>query len=282
LKDLTNLRVIPEKLICLLQEYCAAQVEQSKLCCCYPQKKSDHEMNVSLAVQDLAIVYAVERQDPTLLSPDFLRYSGIVPTDWEVAQQPVRTQQAAQVRFENGVTIVAYPNQVVFAQSLATTQESVEIPAVAQRFSEVLRNMVYQGVGINLRGYVPFAGEGTGTARQFMFDSLLAPGDWQNFGEAPVQASLNLNYQLERCQLGLSINEAVIQLPEQQSFPVLLFAGNFNYLLPRESEAERLQSVSVAVSHWQEDIETFKKLVSEKFLSAAEPEILPTLFATAQ
>jgi hypothetical protein len=239
-------------------------------------------MKASLTVQDLAVVFAVQRQDPTLLSPEFLRYSGIVPTEWEVAQQPVRTQQAAQVRFENGVTIVAYPNQVVFAQSLAAESESVEIASIAQRYSEVLRNMVYQGVGINLRGYVPFAGEDKGAARQFMFDSLLAQGDWQNFGVAPVQASLNLNYQLERCQLGLSVNEAALQLPESESFPVLLFVGNFNYAITGESEAERLQSVSAAVSNWQQDVKTFEELVSQKFLKATEPEVLPNLFATAQ
>jgi hypothetical protein len=239
-------------------------------------------MKTSLTVQDLAIVFAVQRQDPTLLSPEFLRYSGIVPTEWEVAQQPVRTQQAAQVRFENGVTILAYPNQVVFAQSLAAESESVEIASIAQRYSEVLRNMVYQGVGINLRGYVPFAGEDKGAARRFMFDSLLAQGDWQNFGQAPVKASLNLNYQLERCQLGLSINEAALQLPESESFPVMLFAGNFNYAVAGESEAERLQSVSAAVSNWQQDVKTFEELVSQKFLKATEPEVLPNLFATAQ
>jgi hypothetical protein len=239
-------------------------------------------MTASLTVQDLAIVFAVERQDPTLLSPEFLRYSGIVPTEWEVAQQPVRTPQAAQVRFENGVTIVAYPNQVVFAQSLAAAQESVEIPAIAQRYSEVLRNMTYQGVGINVRGYVPFAGQGQDAAHQFLFDSLLAKGDWQNFGEAPVQAFLNLNYQLEHCQLGLSVNEAALQLPETESFPILLFAGNFNYALAGSSEIERLHSLTAAVSNWQQDLRTFEELVCQKFLSVAEPEILPNLFATAQ
>jgi hypothetical protein len=238
-------------------------------------------MTSSLTVQDLAIVFAVERQDPTLLSPEFLRYSGIVPTEWNVVQQPVRTQQAAQVRFENGVTIVAYPNQVVFAQSLAVAQESVEIPAVAQRYSEVLRNMVYQGVGINIRGYVPFVGQGQEAAHQFLFDSFLAKGDWQNFGEAPVQASLNLNYQLERCQLGLSVNEAALQLPETESFPILLFASNFNYALPSESEAGRLAALSTVISSWQQDIETFETLISQKFLRAADPQALPNLFATA-
>jgi hypothetical protein len=54
-------------------------------------------MNQTLDVQELSLVIAVERQDPSLLTPDFLRYSDIIPQDWELARQPVRAQQAAQV-----------------------------------------------------------------------------------------------------------------------------------------------------------------------------------------
>jgi hypothetical protein len=238
-------------------------------------------MKASLTVQDIAFVFAVQRQDPTLLTPEFLAYSGIVPAEWEVAQQPIRTQQAAQVRYQNGATIVAYPNQVVFAQSLAE-DTAVEIPGVAQRYAEVLRNMVYQSVGINVRGYVPFAGENTDAARDYMFSNLLAKGAWQEFGTAPVQASLNLNYKLEKGQLNLSINEATLQLPEQQPFPVMLFVGNFNYALSEESDAEKLHALADAVSAWENNVETFKTLISEKFLGSAAPAALPSMFATAQ
>jgi hypothetical protein len=231
--------------------------------------------------RDIALVFAVQRQDPTLLSPEFLTYSGIVPAEWEVAQQPIRTQQASQVRYQNGATIVAYPNQVIFSQLLAE-DTVVEIPGVAQRYAEVLRNMVYQGVGINVRGYVPFASENTDAARDYMFNNLLAKGDWQEFGTAPIQASLNLNYKLEKGQLNLSINEATLQLPEQQPFPVMLFVGNFNYALSDESEAQKLHALADAVSSWQADVDTFKTLISEKFLGPAASAALPGLFATAQ
>ena len=53
-------------------------------------------MTQNLDVQELSLVIAVERQDPSLLTPDFLRYSGIIPQDWEVSRQPVRAQQAAR------------------------------------------------------------------------------------------------------------------------------------------------------------------------------------------
>jgi hypothetical protein len=234
-------------------------------------------MKATLTVQDLALVFAIQHQDPTLLSPEFLTYSGIVPAGWEVAQQPIRTQQASQVRYQNGVSIIAYPSQVVFAQSFVEDAE-IAIPGVAQRYAEVLRNMVYQGVGINIRGYVPFAGGNMDAAREYMFGNLLAKGSWQEFGTAPAQASLSLNYKLERCQLNLSINEAALQLPEQQPFPVVLFVGNFNYALTGESEAEKLHTVANVVAQWQSDVETFKSLVSEKFLSESAPE-LPKLLA---
>ncbi|NJM66105.1 MAG: hypothetical protein HC851_10830 [Acaryochloris sp. RU_4_1] len=238
-------------------------------------------MNTALTVQDLALVFAVQRQDPTLLSPEFLSYSGIVRAEWEVAQQPIRTQQASQVRYQNGATIVAYPNQVVFAQSL-NEESAVEIPGVAQRYAEVLRNMVFQSVGINVRGYVPFAGGETDAAREYLFNQLLAKGSWQEFGTEPVQAALNLSYKLERAQLNLSINEATLQLPEEQPFPVLLFVGNFNYPLKGESDAEKLHELAEVVSQWQGDLQTFKSLISEKFLGTAAPEALPSVFATAE
>jgi hypothetical protein len=46
-----------------------------------------------------------------------LRYSGIIPEDWELARQPVRTPQAAQVSYQNGISIVAYADRTVFVET---------------------------------------------------------------------------------------------------------------------------------------------------------------------
>jgi hypothetical protein len=53
-------------------------------------------------LQEVAIVIAVKELDPTLLTPEFLNYTQIVPADWIVAGQPVRTLQGSQVTFEMG------------------------------------------------------------------------------------------------------------------------------------------------------------------------------------
>ena len=56
-------------------------------------------MNKTVQLQELAIVVAAPNHNPTILTVDFLKYSGIVPTDWELASQPISTNRAAQVSF---------------------------------------------------------------------------------------------------------------------------------------------------------------------------------------
>ncbi|MEM9544135.1 MAG: hypothetical protein AAGA60_32200 [Cyanobacteria bacterium P01_E01_bin.42] len=45
-------------------------------------------MSPNLAIQELAIAVAAPDSNPILLTPTFLKGSGIVPQDWELARQP--------------------------------------------------------------------------------------------------------------------------------------------------------------------------------------------------
>ncbi|MBX9255406.1 hypothetical protein H1Q63_15930, partial [Desmonostoc muscorum CCALA 125] len=56
-------------------------------------------MNQSLNIQEMAIAIAAKQHNPTILTPDFLKYSGIVPNNWELAKPPIITDAAAQVVF---------------------------------------------------------------------------------------------------------------------------------------------------------------------------------------
>jgi hypothetical protein len=230
-------------------------------------------MNRSLEIQELALVIAVKRQDPSLLTPDFLRYSGIIPQAWELSREPVRTQQVAQVSYQNGVSLLAYPDRTVLVESLSDkAHENVEIPAIAQRYGEVLRNMDYQAVGINFRGYVSFSGEGEG-AHDYVCRTLLSHGAWQQVGTQPMRAGLNLVYTFERNQLNLSVQEAMLQLPEQERLPVVLFTANFETQLQAATEAERLVQVQEALSGWRTDLATYQEVVGQ-FLNAETANLI--------
>ncbi|WYL95041.1 MAG: hypothetical protein HEQ35_15390 [Gloeotrichia echinulata IR180] len=197
-------------------------------------------MKPILDVQEFAIAIAAKRHNPTILTPDFLKYSGIVPSEWELARQPILTNTAAQVVFQNGVNIIAEVNRVVFTESISTKEpQEVEIAGIASKYLATLAQVEYQGIGINFRGHVLLEGE-QNTARNYILKTLLNPGPWQEFGEATVQAATRFVYTFEGVQLNLDINEAGLQLPDQTVLPIVLFTANFGHGISGDEPSQRL------------------------------------------
>ncbi len=233
-------------------------------------------MTQTLDIQELAIVVAVKNHNPAILTVDFLMGSGVVPADWELARPAVLSNNAAQVMFNNGVSILAQPGSVTFSQAMSETTE-LAMPAMASRYVGVLPNLDYQAVGINPRRFVTF--DQLDGAHQFMTETLLAPGAWQAIGTAPMQAAVNLMYTLEGRVLRLNINEARLQPPEGEAIPAVLFAANFHYELAAASGQERVRILRQRIDHWQDDLHAFHDIVDHKFLTgvAVEPELAVVL-----
>lgn len=224
-------------------------------------------MNSKLAIQELAIVIAAKNHNPTILTPDFLKYSGIVPAEWELARSPLLTSQVAQVAFTNGISIVAQPGTVTFSEALeAKSTEDVKIQEIARKYVQTLPHVDYQAVGINPRSFLTFEDEEEDAARQYITSTLLSPGAWQELGTASMTAALNLVYPLEGRQLNLVVNEVRLQLPEQQPIPAVLFSGNFSYYMAGNTESERLTHLFQLLENWLTDLETYRELVNQRLL----------------
>jgi hypothetical protein len=215
-------------------------------------------------LQELAIVIAVREIDPTLVTPEFLKYSQIIPTEWEVAGQPARSFQGSQVTFKNGVTVIAQPQRINFAELVGDRSPTeLEIPKLAEKLVAVLPNLSFVGVGINMRGYLDF-GTDRHRLREFMFQNLLAPGAWQQLGNTPVQAGINLGYTFDERRLNLSINEATIQTAEAQVNSIALFAGNFDYdIAGTIAPAAHTQRINQIITNWQRDLALYQEVVSK-------------------
>jgi hypothetical protein len=228
-------------------------------------------------LQELAIVIAVREIDPTLVTPEFLKYSQIIPTEWEVAGQPARSFQGSQVTFKNGVTVIAQPQRISFAELVGDRSPTeLEIPKLAEKLVDVLPNLSFVGVGINMRGYLDF-GTDRHRLREFMFQNLLAPGAWQQLGNEPVQAGINLGYTFDERRLNLSINEATIQTAEGQVNSIALFAGNFDYdIASTIAPAAHTQRINRIITNWQRDFELYQEVVS-KFTIADATISFPAL-----
>lgn len=224
-------------------------------------------MNKALQTQELAIAITAKNLNPNIVNLDFLTYSNIISSEWELARQPIYTKNLTQLVFQSGVAIVAQPNRIVFAETIDTKdiQES-QISKVAAKYIEKLPNVEYKAVGINPKGFVTFA-QSNG-ASNYLLNNLLASGEWRELGQTPVKAAIQLAYTLESSQFNLTINEGLLKISEEKSVPAVLFSGNFDYKISTNEPEARLKYLHQILQNWKSDLEIYKKLINDKFLSS--------------
>lgn len=241
-------------------------------------------MSQSLVNQDLIIVVAAPNHPSSILNPDFLKYSNIVPSDWSIAR-PTSNRASGQVTYSNGVSIVAEPNRVIFIQPMSdTNSEKLAIADIASKYTQTLPNIEFQAVGINPRGYVLFPGS-QDAARKYITETLMSVGDWQSEGEEPMRASLNLVYKFKRAPFYLNVAEASLRNPDETSTPIVIFSGSFSYELEGDSSAEKLNNLHECIDNWQTDLQAYSDIVNDKFIAKLNhhtsivPDTAPDLFA---
>jgi hypothetical protein len=50
-------------------------------------------------IEEISIIIAAQDLTPTMMSLDFLKFSGIIPKDWELSQQPTLSPNYSQLNF---------------------------------------------------------------------------------------------------------------------------------------------------------------------------------------
>jgi hypothetical protein len=227
---------------------------------------NDIELNT---IEEIGITIAAQDLTPTMMSQDFLIFSGIIPKDWELSEQPVLNPTAAQLHYTNGVSIAAQPRTITFSESLNNKQSAdIVIPAIAIKYIEKLPHADYLGMSFSPKMLLPFP-QNPEAVRQYIADRLLGVGAWKNIGKVPVQAGINLMYLLDRCQLTINVAEARLQQAQQNPIPALLFSGSFNYNISHNIMAEaKLSQLQEGLGSWQNDLNDFRDLVINKFLTA--------------
>ena len=231
-------------------------------------------MSQALTLQELGIIIIAKNQSPSILNPDFLKYSGIIPAEWEFAGKPIFSNTLTRVNFKNGFSIVGEANRVMFAESIADkTTATVSAANIAQKYVQALPNMDFQAVGMTPRGFVAF--KEVDAARKFITENLLATGAWKEEGEEPMQASLNLVYKLKNTPFALNITQAQWR-QKDKIIPIVIFSGNFNYQVIGSSAQEKLGFINQVLENWFADITTFSDLINNKFLADLDENITLT------
>lgn len=220
-------------------------------------------------IEEIGIVVAAKDLTPTMMSHDFLKFSGIVPKDWELVQQPVLSPNFAQLIFQNGVNIIAQPRSIIITESIGKKSIShLQAPLVSGKYVEKLPHAEYQGYNFTHKILVPFPGR-PDAVHKYIAGTILAQGPWQNIGQAFLQAETNLLYQLEGRQLSINVSEARLQQPQQNPIIALMFAGSFNYSLTI-GDRSRLEKLFEAIAYWHRDLKQFRQIVEQDFLSTVD------------
>ncbi|NJM21738.1 MAG: hypothetical protein HC874_26725 [Richelia sp. SL_2_1] len=223
-------------------------------------------MSQLLKIREFAILLAVKNIKPNIHTLEFFKYTNTISNDWELARQPIYKNNVSQLIFTNGVSIVVETNRVMFLEIVEDKAVSdITIPDIARKYVDTLSNAEYEGIGINYRGYVPFNQE-QDSAYKYLTQTLLSKGTWQEIGNAPMRASLNLSYQMENCQLLLGVTDTALQLPEKTSIPALIFSGSFSYEITGENVSERKKNLHQAIDNWQVDLNVYQETINTKFV----------------
>lgn len=233
---------------------------------------ASNPLNQPMDIQELAITLSAKNLNPTMLTLDNLRSLGIIPADWELAKQPVLNQLQARLNFKNGVNIVAQQRSITFAEPISSQNaQSVKAPNIAKAFVTKFAQAGYQTVSVAPKTIISFGNEDNTSPRQFITEQLIASGPWQEIGNGSPQASVNFVYQLQQCQLNLSVNEVQLRAQNEpnQTVPALLFSGSFNYRSEQE-EGNDPSQLHAQIDQWSKNMETFHEIVHQKFLGTTE------------
>lgn len=238
-------------------------------------------MKLNLVIPEQVITLAVQEHSPTVLTPEFLNYSGIVSSEWQLARQPICTSSGSSISYTNGISIVADPERIMFVEAIDSKPfEEVAGPGIAHKYVQALPNVKYLAIGINFRGFAIFEDDDQNAARKYISETLLSKGSWQEVGTEPLRATLNLTYTLEGRVFNLSVNEAILRQADETTIASIMFGGNFSYELADKNEVEKQASLHIAIDNWQADLNTYKDIINTKFLtSIAQPKVtVPDVF----
>jgi len=210
---------------------------------------------------ELSIVIVASDCNPTILNPDFLARTGIVPDDWgwKVAGPPITTPPFASVNYNSGVIISVESNKFnVVQRALDKEPDPDLIAGIAQRYIEVLPHVRYTGVGHNFKAFVEQA-----DTEAFLKERFVKAGVWDSKHHALEAVSFTLRYPLQGGHLNVSLNGAAIldsSGDEPKQLHGVLVQANYHRDCP---EYPSVGQVLQHVGHINTDWKHFQTTASE-------------------
>jgi len=206
---------------------------------------------VKLEILNTSVVVLAKHHNPTILHPSFLASEGIVPSDWEISEQPVSTPVFAMVKYKNGIVFNVEQNKFrVSRDELKDDVGESQLPALACKYVQKLPHVKYQALGINFTGFIECA-----ESEKLVMDRFLKPGIADFNGAHPQASGFRFVYRLNDIRLRLSFDSGKVKRADNENERSgILIDANYQMDLPGRNihqEIERSTSLySVHYNHF--------------------------------
>jgi hypothetical protein len=201
-----------------------------------------------------SIVVRANAHNPSILNPLFLKSEGIVPVDWDTVDGPICTPPLSIVKFNSGVEFLVDSQILQVSQNTEPIIRSeYDVPSCVARYISVLPHVPYTAVGINFDALV-----GCQNPEQFLIETFLKTGKWNDGNQLLLALSVRLVYKRENWRLTISLepSQRLDTFGLSQSISI---TANFHVDIPG---IDRVKETNHAVMEFSAQRTYFKELIS--------------------
>jgi hypothetical protein len=203
----------------------------------------------------VSAVLVAKGHNPTILHPCFLKNEEIVPTDWELSQDPICTPPFSAVSFLSGFSFVVEQEklQVNFTGDNADQQTGMAAE-MAGKYAAKLPYVQYTAVGVNFTVFVPLADPAS-----FIIQRFIKEGPWDCADLKLAEARQNFTYAFDDHTLNVSVESGMKKSDNQQTNQSgIILHANYHVLC---SENDLLGSARYFLEQAVSRIDHFKNVV---------------------
>jgi hypothetical protein len=217
-------------------------------------------------IEEITIVFNIERLNPILFSYDFFISTGIVPNTWELQSEPIINEIGSTIQFKNGLEIYTEPDSISFVQSIDNIPSNqIFFVDVAKNFLNTMTNAQFISISISPKIVVTFP-EDVNSADVLLNNTILSSGDWKISGIDP-RTTLSINFPLEDYDLNINVSSALFFESESIIYSSLLFIGNYYHGFPILKRQPQYDKAMLILNNWSTLIENFRNLIYTQFLN---------------
>jgi hypothetical protein len=218
---------------------------------------------MTIELVQASIVVTANLHNPSILHPSFLKSEGIVPPDWELAEQPpISTSAVSAVQFRNGIAFTVEPMKLqILDQRPPEDARGAVLPDLALRYVEALPKVRYTAVGINFTGFLEHA-----EPAKYLVDRFLRAGPW-NAEPQPLRGiELKFVYESAERRLQLSVAPGGIQATQENARPRqgVVISGNHH------REVKKSEDLTAAFANFSEVTTEFNRIATSILLSRVD------------